>query len=93
MDDEKAVRAAPGWYPANDMPGAVRYWDGERWTSHVAPMRQPEPRGLSTMTIARGVAVGIVIAVGGLFFLNSAIEETDYIDCITSDSAAYCEKP
>jgi len=27
---------APGWYPTPD--GQQRYWDGHRWTEHVAPI-------------------------------------------------------
>jgi hypothetical protein len=31
--------AAAGWYP--DQFGAVRYWDGQRWTEHTAPPPSP----------------------------------------------------
>jgi hypothetical protein len=24
-----------GWYPAPDLPGRMRYWDGARWTEHL----------------------------------------------------------
>lgn len=30
--------APPGWYPHPSMAGTQRYWDGARWTDHVAPM-------------------------------------------------------
>ena len=28
----------PGWYSDPEVPGQQRYWDGERWTEHVAPL-------------------------------------------------------
>lgn len=27
----------PGWYPHPSMTGTQQYWDGTRWTEHVAP--------------------------------------------------------
>ena len=27
----------PGWYPDHSQRGAVRWWDGRRWTSHTQP--------------------------------------------------------
>ena len=38
----------PGWYP--DPSGSVqqRWFDGERWTEHVAPYNQPGARGLNS---------------------------------------------
>lgn len=29
----------PGWYPHPRMAATLGYWDGERWTEQVAPMR------------------------------------------------------
>ena len=34
--------AAAGWYPHGD---AMRYWDGVRWTEHVAPIPAPGSDG------------------------------------------------
>ena len=31
---------APGWYPDPQTPGMQRYWDGQAWTEHTAPMGQ-----------------------------------------------------
>ncbi len=31
-------QAAPGWYPAVDGP-YQRYWDGQAWTQHTAPLQ------------------------------------------------------
>lgn len=33
-------QVAPGWYP--DDRGVTRYWDGARWTEHVAPPAYPQ---------------------------------------------------
>ncbi len=27
-----------GWYPDSNQPGTQRYWDGQRWTEHTAPL-------------------------------------------------------
>lgn len=34
-EQESAESPAPGWYPVDN--GMVRYWDGTRWTDHLAP--------------------------------------------------------
>jgi len=33
----------PGWYPDPQHPTALRYWDGARWTEHVAPQPPQAP--------------------------------------------------
>lgn len=46
-----------GWYPDPfaAVPGASRYWDGERWTSHAqAPMAAPQPAQSELATPGRG---------------------------------------
>jgi len=37
------MATAPGWYPAPDQEGLVRYWDGEMWTQSARPA--PNQRG------------------------------------------------
>lgn len=32
------MTSQPGWYPDAQQPGQQRYWDGQRWTEHVAPL-------------------------------------------------------
>ena len=34
---------APGWFPDPGQPGQLRWWDGQRWTEHVAPDQQQVP--------------------------------------------------
>ena len=34
----------PGWYwDPQGMPNLFRWWDGERWTDHVSPIRNVGP--------------------------------------------------
>ena len=43
--DEMAEGTAPaGWYPDTTKPGQQRYWDGNAWTDHVAPLTPTAPR-------------------------------------------------
>ena len=42
------MTSQPGWHPdpvppQPGQPGQLRYWDGTRWTEHVAPASQPAP--------------------------------------------------
>ena len=63
----------PGWYGDPDERGALRYWDGDDWTDDVMdrPTEGLYPRAepVTTWTIARGVAIGIVLAVAALVVL------------------------
>ncbi len=38
---------AAGWYPDPEQPGQQRYWDGQQWTEHRAPLEgggSPQPQ-------------------------------------------------
>lgn len=45
-----------GWYRVN---GTLRYYDGEKWTEHIAP---PYPASISGPSIALSVMVGVFLA-------------------------------
>ncbi len=36
-DGDVETVPSPGWYPAPDRAGWLRYWDGTNWTAHAAP--------------------------------------------------------
>ncbi|WP_168928633.1 DUF2510 domain-containing protein [Sinomonas albida] len=38
MTGSGGVAAGPGWYPAPDRPGQVRWWDGRMWSAYYQPM-------------------------------------------------------
>lgn len=55
------TQTPPGWHPAPDQPGQLRYWDGAGWTEHYAPAEPPAPTnqsqtpdGLPTLWEAKG---------------------------------------
>lgn len=59
----------PGWHPAPDQPGQLRYWDGASWTEHYAPADPPAPTnesqtpdGLPTLWESKGKPIS---GVGG----------------------------
>ena len=43
MTNPEHVRTPAGWYPDPEGLQRQRYWDGERWTSDVAPPTAPQP--------------------------------------------------
>ena len=55
--DNAPPAAAPGWFPAADRPGQLRYWNGQVWTDDYAPapalqppVEPPATAPLSTLT-------------------------------------------
>lgn len=41
---EQQRKADAGWYPHPSMAATQRYWDGEKWTDHIAPASEtPRP--------------------------------------------------
>ncbi len=43
----------PGWYPHSTMANTRAYWDGERWTDHIAPADQASVRGDATQAASK----------------------------------------
>ena len=50
-----------GWYPDPSMAGTQRYWDGSRWSDHVAPMAASQPRRSTEAEDVSGLVVAGVI--------------------------------
>lgn len=62
--------AGPGWYPHPSMAGTQRYWDGSKWTDHVAPLPvAPEPPADPNWTRQRVLGTVLGLAVIVLLFL------------------------
>jgi hypothetical protein len=66
---------APGWYPVDAT--TQRYWDGTRWTEHVAPLAPPPSQpglptwakivlGLVAVALALPVIVVLIFAIGSV---------------------------
>jgi hypothetical protein len=58
-----------GWYPEPGRPGTQRYWDGNEWTEHRAPIasaKQPgqEMRLSSAWGLWTAIAGGVLVVIG-----------------------------
>ena len=82
MTQEAPQSTPPGWYPDPRMTGTQRYWDGERWTDHVAPLaHSPAPAssgGVSVWVIAGGILIAAIV----LWFVYSVVTADNEADCI-----------
>jgi|GEM_PF-1343491 len=49
-----------GWYP--DGAGSQRWWDGQQWSQHAAPMASPttDPNSIAALIHASGIIFGFV---------------------------------
>jgi hypothetical protein len=60
----------PGWYPdPSGQPGVQRYWDGQQWTPHSAPLATaaPPPRRRKSGCAIAGITVGVLGGFVALF--------------------------
>ena len=54
----------PGWYDDQRMVGPIRYWNGNSWTDHVAPMHQGLQLGRDAAGDDSGlIAAGFILAI------------------------------
>lgn len=79
----EVAKPPAGWYAHPTMSGTRRYWDGRRWTDHIAPAEpaRPESKPIGVLTIARGVALGLLIALALLWAYDSFVTSNDGADC------------
>lgn len=87
--------APPDWYPNPDDPAQLRYWDGSRWTEHVAALpvtaaAAAAPKGGSTWLInfRTGwglIAAGLVCGVAGVLLLVGSVGSA-FTDMFFSDT-------
>jgi uncharacterized RDD family membrane protein YckC len=66
---------APGWYPDPGGSGGQRWWDGVRWTDHLAP---PPPAPWSSPAIAQAPRPGDPAGFGlraGAYLLDSFVTQ------------------
>lgn len=63
----------PGWYEERARPGIERYWDGQDWSTDIAPRAKPEPAWKS----ARKVALGVLIAAAVIFMFYRLSQPSD----------------
>lgn len=61
---------AAGWYPHEDFPGSVRYWDGSEWTDKIAPATPaPQDVNIRQRNVTLREAVGIVVLIALVLLL------------------------
>ncbi|MFS3128671.1 DUF2510 domain-containing protein [Nocardioides sp. Bht2] len=60
MSSDQKPALGPGWYSAPDLPGALRYWDGEEWTEEYE-VKKDDPEPVTSWVIAKGILLGAVL--------------------------------
>lgn len=66
------TQATAGWYPHPTMAATRRYWDGEKWTEHIAPSAptrrtRPEPPGTWIFSGILGIGLAVGAALLGAY--------------------------
>ena len=62
MDDDSGQQGPPpGWYPDPHMADTKRYWDGTRWSDHIAPVETDAAGKQNSRLIGAGLVVATVI--------------------------------
>lgn len=75
------VSTKAGWYPDPTQPQTQRYWDGDAWSEHRAPL-PPKQGGVSVWTIAVGILIAVVVVIGGYSLLHA----NDDISCAVDNA-------
>lgn len=81
---------APGWYKDTEVSGGLRWWDGERWSEHRAPIVPAvEPRPPTKRRV--WVIVGALVLVAVLAAVVAGRSEDDGPSPAGVQSAAACQ--
>lgn len=71
----------PGWFPDPESP-SLRFWDGKGWTDQRAPLPPMQQGGnQSVFTIARGVALGLILFTVIGWFIYGMSSGNDAVEC------------
>lgn len=80
MTESTPSGPAPGWYPDPKMAGTQRYWDGDDWSDHVAPLGAPPAAngsaGAGSGLVAAGIVTAFLIPIVG-FILGIVVANKD----------------
>lgn len=70
----------PGWYPDPQMPGQMRWWDGQQWTGDVSPPRAPgagpwatPPAAAAAKKSSQGIVVAAIVGVAVLVIIGVVV--------------------
>lgn len=65
----------PGWYPDPNLPGSMRFWDGEAWTQNVLSAEAPnrnDSRRLVIVGVIAALLIGFVMSLQSVSLLTGA---------------------
>lgn len=78
----------PGWYPHADYPGALRYWDGGKWTDSLAPRQGASTPGIPDWVTTVGYLTAFFFPIAGLvigcYHLTNNQRGAGAFMCVTS---------
>jgi hypothetical protein len=74
---EKDQRTEPGWYKHGVR--GLRYWDGDKWTEHIAPAPAKPSQGITGLQVAVAVFVGVLAAWGAILALAQVDPDSFYV--------------
>jgi hypothetical protein len=85
-DEATPTKAPPGWYGVGAEPGAMRWWDGFRWTDFtVAPAPQSNVNTTERSRV-RAIATTIFAVLGGLSALVLSMGVYSFASGIAHDA-------
>lgn len=78
-----------GWYPRPSAPGSLGYWDGEKWTEHLAPMAPPPATAPTSPGVNVWVIVaGILLAALAIWLVYAVVTADDDLQDVTNGQSS-----